>query len=225
VEGATASDVSDVPGGAPRMCRWRLVSRPVGQQDAWQCLHIHNSCAAQGFSKADQGCFFSLLPIRGQPRFFPGSWRRVAARPARNSSLASGGPSPRGGSIPWGWSAVPHRPRCLLNGGGAERLCLAHQSTDSSLRMKAPPAGLEPATTGLEVRSSIQLSYEGRRSGRSVSPDPRTVCRNPSISRTPCGGSPSRAISLSGDREAACGNGRGLSVGAPVTGMAWRRPG
>src|SRR3954449_13463764 len=24
-----------------------------------------------------------LLPIRGEPRFFPGSWRRVAVRPAR----------------------------------------------------------------------------------------------------------------------------------------------
>ena len=29
-------------------------------------------------------------------------------------------------------------------------------------KLGAPPAGLEPATCGLEVRCSIQLSYEGR---------------------------------------------------------------
>src|SRR4051794_32191595 len=36
-----------------------------------------------------------------------------------------------------------------------------HRRGGSGSPGAAPPAGLEPATTGLEVRSSIQLSYEG----------------------------------------------------------------
>jgi hypothetical protein len=32
---------------------------------------------------------------------------------------------------------------------------------DDSGQKAVPPAGLEPATCGLEVRRSIQLSYEG----------------------------------------------------------------
>jgi hypothetical protein len=42
------------------------------------------------------------------------------------------------------------------------RLCFSSAAPDFNPVHEAPSAGLEPATDGLEIRCSIQLSYEGK---------------------------------------------------------------
>ena len=41
--------------------------------------------------------------------------------------------------------------------------CAQHcRRADDFFLVMAPPAGIEPATTGLEIRCSVQLSYGGK---------------------------------------------------------------
>ena len=89
---------------------------------------------------------------------------RRAWHPGQDSNLRSGGPS---GLAPQGRRVcslvAPTGPLAHAVAGSSSGLEGEMRACVPGRKKVAPRAGLEPATAGLEIRSSIQLSYRGAR--------------------------------------------------------------